>query len=256
MKTLMKTDFFFLRKTSKIIIFGALILMFSIVSPLTARYMSEILEALLSTSNDLVISFPETTVLDSYFQFISDLNEIVLWVIMFVGVSIFIRDKTKGQMPLIMSKPICRTKYLLSKYITFSGLLLGLLLLGYLIFTYYTNALFQEIFFVDGLIMMLYYFVYVEFLLAVAMLMSILFKTYILAILSTFLIYIVTNVFNVLADLTFFSHLPGMLNSVGVEYLVTEGVVDGSILTLMVGLSLTIGTILLSVLIFRKQELA
>ena len=209
-----------------------------------------------TSSNEVSISFPETSVFDSYFQFIGDLNEIVLWVILFVGVSIFIRDKSKGQMPLVMSKPISRTKYLLSKYITFSGLLFILLFIGYLVFTYYTNALFDEIFFVDGLIVMLYYFVYVEFLLAVAMIMSVCFNTYILAILSTFLVYIVFSVLNILKDITFFSHLPGMLNSAGVEYLVTEGAVEGSMITLIVGLGLTLVLIILSIRIFRYQELA
>lgn len=256
MKTLMKSDFFFLHKTSKFIIFATLIFMFSILSPLTARYMNEILEALLSTSDELVITFPDTSILDSYFQYIGDLNEIILWVILFVGVSIFIRDKSKGQMPLIMSKPINRTKYLVSKYTSFSILLFGLLSIGYLVFSYYTNALYHELLFIDGLVMMLYYFVYIEFLLAVALLMSILFDTYILAILFTFLVYIISNVLNMLSDLTFFSHLPGMLNSEGVEYLVTEGVVDGSIITLIVGIGLTIVLIVLSTTIFRKQELA
>ena len=218
--------------------------------------MNEILHALLSTSDDLVISFPETSVLDSYFQYVGDLNEIILWVVLFVGVSIFIRDKSKGHMPLVMSKPIDRTKYLLSKYIVFSVLLFGLLSVGYLVFSYYTNALFKELLFLDGLVMLLYYFVYVEFLLAVALLMSILFDTYILAILLTFLVYIISNVLNMLSDLTFFSHLPGMLNSAGVEYLVTDGIVEGSIITLIVGIGLTIALLILSTAIFKKQELA
>ena len=45
----------------------------------------------------------------------SKVYEIFLIVGIFVSVSIFMRDKNKGLLPLILSKPINRTKYLLSK---------------------------------------------------------------------------------------------------------------------------------------------
>ena len=140
MKKLLKYDFFYLFKTSKFLVIGAVFVMFSVISPLTTKYINEILSFLLNGA-DSPIEIPVPTIYTAYSQYISDLYEICFMVVLFVVVSIFIRDKTKGLLPLILSKPINRTKYVLSKYISVLVLILGSLLLGYLTFSYYTYFL-------------------------------------------------------------------------------------------------------------------
>ncbi len=193
MGKLLKYDFIYLKKTSKFIIFPAVAIIFAILSPLTARYMNELLKFLMTESGP-IISLPDPTVLDSYIQYIGNLYEIFLIVIIFIGVGMFMRDKNKGLLPLILSKPIHRVKYLLSKLTSLSILLLGTLVISGVIFSYYTYFLFEE---VDLLIVLnttLLYFLYILFILSVAMFLSVFTKSYASASILTFIIYIVTNI--------------------------------------------------------------
>ena len=172
--------------------------MFSIISPLTAKYIQELISFLLN-GEPLPIDIPDPTVYTAYEQYISDLYEIIFTVTLFVGVSIFIRDKTKDLLPLIFSKPINRTKYVISKYISFLALIFVSLTLGYLSFSYYTYFLFEEVFFVKGIWMMLLYFLDIMFVSAVALFGATYFKTYIPAMLVTWGIYIISGLVTIAA---------------------------------------------------------
>ena len=212
MKKLLKYDFFYLRKTSKFIVFGAIFILFSIVSPLTAKYIEEILSFLLN-GQDLGLPLPDPTVFTSYEQYLSDLYEIVFIVTIFVAVSIFIRDKTKNLLPLIFSKPINRTKYILSKYITFAILLLCSIIVGYLVFSYYTYFLFDEVFFGIGLIIMFLYWVDLLFVTSIALFSATHFKSYLPAILITWGLYIVSSLFNLFGEVKVIKHFPSMIKT-------------------------------------------
>ena len=92
---LLKYDFYHLRKTSKFIVFPVVIVMFAILSPITARYMNQLLDLALADSGlNIVLTNP--VVLDSYIQYIGNLYETILFVVLFIGVGFFIKDKTKG----------------------------------------------------------------------------------------------------------------------------------------------------------------
>jgi len=212
MKKLLKYEFFYYRKTSKFIVFGAIFVLFSIISPLTAKYIQELISFLLN-GEPMPIDIPDPTVYTAYEQYISDLYEIIFTVTLFVGVSIFIRDKTKDLLPLIFSKPINRTKYVISKYISFLALIFVSLTLGYLSFSYYTYFLFEEVFFVKGIWMMLLYFLDIMFVSAVALFGATYFKTYIPAMLVTWGIYIISGLVTIAERVPVVKHFPGMIKS-------------------------------------------
>ncbi len=212
MKKLLKYDFFYLLKTSKFIVFGAIIVIFSILSPLTAMYINEILEFLLN-GQELGIDMPEPTVFTSYGQYVGDMYEIVFTITIFVSVSIFIRDKTKGLQPLIFSKPINRGKYILSKYISFNTMMLVCILIGNLVFTYYTYFLFDEVFFVKGIYMSLYYFLDILFVTAVALFASVHFRNYIPAMIVTWGMYIVSGIMSIAEKTPVIKHFPGNIQA-------------------------------------------
>lgn len=219
MLKLFKYDLFYLRKTQKFIVFGGVFVLFSILSPLTAKYIGEILGFFLP-GEDLGSLFPDATVWLAYEQYISDLYETIFFVVLFVSVSVFIRDKSKGLLPLVFSKPINRTYYIVSKYLSFLLLLASSILLGYLLFTYYTYFLFDEVFFWKGLAMMGMYFLYLALISSIALFFATIFKTYLLAVLSTFGVYIVLSILSLFGEYGIFQYLPGMLiqRIVGVLY--------------------------------------
>lgn len=231
MRKLFKYDLVYLWKTQKFIVFGAVFVLFSILSPLTAKYIGEILGFFLP-GEDLGSLFPDPTVLSAYEQYISDLYETIFFVVLFVSVSVFIRDKSKGLLVLIFSKPINRTQYLISKYLTFLLLLASSILVGYLIFTYYTYFIFDEVFFWKGLGMMGLYFLYLAMFASAALYFATILRTYLLAVLSTFGLFILLSILSIFGDYGIFQYLPGMLiqRIVGILYEVnTTGELVGTI---------------------------
>lgn len=212
MKKLLKYDYLYLFKTSKFIVFGAILVLFSIISPLTARYIKEILSFFLN-GQDPGFAMPDPTIYTAYQQYLGDLYEIVFTVIIFVSVSIFIRDKTKGLQPLIFSKPINRTKYILSKYITFISMLFVCILLGNIAFSYYTYFLFDDVFILKGIYMSLYFFLDVMFISAVALFAAVHFKGYIPAMLITWGIYIFSGILSIAERIPVIKYFPGKIST-------------------------------------------
>jgi ABC-2 type transport system permease protein len=224
MKTLIKYDFIYLKKTAKFIIFPGLAFLLAVMSPLTAKYMNDILAFALG-NQEIPFEFPEPTVMESYSQYLGNLYEIFLWVVIFVSVGIFVRDKTKILIPLILTKPISRTKYLVSKYITFNVLIFVSLLFGYLVFGYYTYVLFGEVDMLGMFYGTLLYMLYILFITAIALFTSALLDTYILAMFFTFGIYIIVNLFNIF-NTTLFQYFPGQIINAIVDIL--AGTIDSS----------------------------
>lgn len=254
MRSLLKFDFNYLKKTSKLLIFPILLILIGIISPLTARYMNELLESLLGDSN-VVITTTDPVMIDSYVQYLSDLYELVLYIIMFVALSVFIRDKSKGIFPLILSRPISRTKYLLSKYITFSGLIFVSLLGSYLVFTYYTYVIFDDVIILRGFYMLLMYFLYIECILASTLFAATKFKGYLTGILFTFGIYILYIILNLLEDVKPFIYFPGRVMHYAAFILIDEFVVTDLVLNIVMTFVFTIGFIVGAIITFKKQDI-
>ena len=250
---LLKYDFFHLRKTSKFIVFPIVIILFAIISPLTARYMNELLELALAGSGiDMVLT--ETTVFDSYIQYIGNLYETILFVILFVSISFFIKDKTKGLLPLILSKPVNRVKYILSKYISLSILVLVSLLLGYFVFAYYTYFVFEEIDMIGMLLATLLFFVYVLYILSISLFTATHFKSYLAAVSVTFAIYILTSMLTFF-KVSIFNYLPGVIVDSSVDILYGIEDLGDVFMNLGVTLLLTFIFIFLSIIKFNKQDI-
>ncbi|MCF7927163.1 MAG: ABC transporter permease [Candidatus Izimaplasma sp.] len=250
----LKNEFLYLLRTKKFIIFFVLFAVFGMISPLTAKYLPEILASLLGNS-DIVIDFPEPDIYYGYIQFLSDLNEIVLFVIIFVGISVFIRDKTKGIYPLIFSKPIKRETYLLGKILSYAILLLMALVIGFIFFDIYILILFKDLLFLTSLQMMMLYFLYVIWILSFTLLFSVISKSYLTAALMTFGTYILFVILDIFNEFSIFKYLPNTLNKhiSGIIYSTSDTT------NLWITILITVGMILifiyLSIVQFNKQDI-
>jgi len=250
---LLKYDFYHLRKTSKFIVFPVVIILFAIISPITARYMNQILDLALADSGiDIVLTDP--VVLDSYLQYIGNLYETILFVVLFVGVGFFIKDKTKGLLPLVLSKPISKTKYLLSKYISLSILILVSLLLGYLVFSYYTYFIFNEIDMFGMFLTTMLFFVFTIYVLSISLFTATHFKSYLASVSVTFGIYILTSMLTIF-EVSIFKYLPGFISSSSVDILIGEEVVGDVYINVGVTLLISIIFIFFSIKKFRNQDI-
>jgi ABC-2 type transport system permease protein len=253
MKNLLKYDYIYLLKTKKIIIFSAMFVLFSIISPLTARYLQEIIGYLV---DDLALGdlIPDPSLTSAFIQYTSDLYEIVFTITMFVAVGIFIRDKSKGLRPLIYSKPINKTYYLLSKMISLVSILLFSITLGYLVFTYYTYALFDETMFTTGILVMLLYFLDIVFACSLAMFTAVHFKNYILSIVIAWVSFIGINLLSLIERMSIFSYFPGATRAVQNNLILGANVENVGYNILVTLLFISLFTVL-SVIRVRNEEL-
>ncbi len=126
-------------KTSKFIIIVSVFLFFSILSPLTAKYMNEIL---LTFASELEISFPDPVYLDSWMQFFKNTTSICYIVFMLIMTGTVVSEKTKGSVMLVLSKNVSRANFILSKMI--SGIIVFTIayLISATVCSYYTHVLF------------------------------------------------------------------------------------------------------------------
>lgn len=253
MKKLLKYDLLYLKKTSKFIIFPVVIILLAVMSPLSARYLNEILVFSLGDQASQ-FQFPDPVVFDAYMEYLGNLSDIYLFVIIFVGVGMFINDKTKGLYSLILSKPINRVHYLMSKYMSLSSLIFVSLLIGLGVFSYYTYYIFGEVDFMNVFVMSLLYFVYIELILSLAMLCAMFFKSYITAVMSTFGGYILVSLINIF-NFDFLKYMPAMLTKNIVEVLSNTSQTADVLLNVLVTMAISFILILFSIKIFRKYDL-
>lgn len=253
MKTLLKHDFIHLLKTKKFIIIPAVVALTSLFSPLTAMYLPQLINSL-SNIDGLIISLPEPTVMDAYAQYFSDLNETILFLIIFIAISIFIKDKTKGMFPMILSKPISRRNYLLSKFITFMVLTTISLLVGILCFSFYTYVLFEELSFIDFLISNLFQLIYFGFIVALCMFFATVNKSYVTALMSSFGVYLLL-IFLSIFNIAPFKYFPNKLTTLYYQIILKEVDMDVLLISTVVTLVVTMILIISSIKLLEKQEL-
>jgi len=253
MKKLLKYDLYYLKKTSKFIVFPIVIILISIISPLSARYLNEFLEFTLQGTGIMFDPLPPTT-FDSYLQYFGNLFEIYLFVIIFISVGMFINDKTKGLLPLILSKPINRTKYILSKYFSISILILISTLIGYLVFAYYTYFVFDEVDMIGLFYGSLIYFLYILFILSVSMFAATHFKSYLTAIFFTFGIMFLFSILSII-EVSFFVYLPGLLFNNALNILGNIEIFREVIINVLATFGITLLLLFLSIIKFNKQDI-
>lgn len=253
MKTLMKYDLILLKRTSKFIVFPAIGIFFAILSPVTAKYMPEILEALLGAEG-INLGLPEVTVSDSYLQYIGNLFDIFLFVTIFVGVSLFMKQKNKGELPLVLSKPIKRSNYLISKLSAFSILIISSLVASGIVFSLYTYYLFGTVDIMLVLNITLIYFVYTIFILSVSMFMAMFMKSYAGANIMTFVVYIVFSILGAFSK-GVLDYLPGRVTQRSVELIRSSTEMNTMLPFTLVLVSLSTILILVSILKFKKYDI-
>jgi len=237
-------------KTPKLFIVLCLFAFFSILSPLTARYMNELLATLAS---DVQISFPDPTFRDAWIQLYKNTTSLCLIVYLIMMTGTVAQEKSKGSILLVLTKKVSRFQFLLGKFV--AGALLwtagwvATLLIGGL----YTQILFHEVIYEGLFLSVVLMWLMGLFYTALAILASVVSKTPTIAALLGFSGYAILNLLNV-------SETMATYNPSGAASLV-NGILYGTIsssIGLICLFSTLAGTILVfssSYLIFKRQEI-
>lgn len=104
-------------RSARFIILLAVFLFFGIVSPLAARFMPEIVSSLAMEQN-VVITMPEGTWQDSAQQFIKNISQMGVLILIILLMGSVAREKESGTADFLLVKPVSRNAFLLSKHLS------------------------------------------------------------------------------------------------------------------------------------------
>jgi len=116
-----------------------------ILSVLTARFIGEIFELILSADGGtpFIIEVPDPVWTDSYAQFYSNITEMGLFAYIMLFMGAILKEKSSGTIDLMMAKGLTATGFVLSKFAVAAVLSLLVLLATVLMVYVYTFALFE-----------------------------------------------------------------------------------------------------------------
>lgn len=253
MKTIIKYDVLYFKKTSKFIVFGILGVFLAGFSALTAKYFNLIIEFSLGQEG-IDVTLPEPTVLESYTQFFSNFTQIYVFVLMFVAIMFFIQDKTRGHYPLLFTKPLYRSHYLLSKSIVITATVVVSYFISALFFGYYTYFLFGEFDVGLFLIASLAFIAFMVLMVHLGLVFSVVFKTYLGAIMVPIAIFILFGLLTPL-DGGIMKYFPQHLLVYPVSLMDNSVAVSVVVITSLIALVISGGLIYLSIKLFQSKSL-
>ena len=131
-------------RTKRVIVVGAVFLLFGLMSPLLAKFTPQMLTMVEGTEQfaDLI---PEPTTADSLVQYVKNLTQFGFILAILLGMGAVAGEKERGTAAMILSKPLPRWAFLLSKFVAQGVVYFVALLLGTLGAYYYTLVLFEPL---------------------------------------------------------------------------------------------------------------
>lgn len=131
-------------RTRRALVMVAVFVLFGLASPLIAKFTPEMLKSLPGAEQfaDLV---PDPTAADAVSQYIKNLTQFGFVLVILLGMGAVAGEKDKGTAAIILSKPLPRWAFLLSKFVAQGVVYFVSLLLGTLGAYYYTLVLFEPL---------------------------------------------------------------------------------------------------------------
>jgi ABC-2 type transport system permease protein len=130
-------------RTRRLPVVAILFLVVGIISPLTARYLNEILELLLA--DQLPMALPDPTVATAVEQLQKNLGQLGALAAIALAMGSVSGELDKGTAALVLAQPATRTAFLVAKLAALAIVLLVATLLGVVVAAVYTSILFGPV---------------------------------------------------------------------------------------------------------------
>jgi ABC-2 type transport system permease protein len=111
-------------RTWRIWVVPGVLLFCGVSSPITARLLPLIVRASARSSSGVIIKVPRPVPLDGYKQYIGNLAQLAALAILVAGAGLINSELKSGTGPMVLTKPISRTAFVVAKAVTLFGLVL------------------------------------------------------------------------------------------------------------------------------------
>jgi len=178
LKALLKKELREQWRTYKLLIIGGLFLFFGITTPLLLKYLPEILKL---SGEEVIIEIPPPTAIQSLTEFAGTIVQVGVLAAVLVAMGAIAREKERGTAAMVLSKPVGRGAFVLSKLFASSAVFIIALALGAVACYVYTVSLIESGDASGFLALNLLVALFLVFCLAVTLLFSALFRSSLLA---------------------------------------------------------------------------
>lgn len=131
-------------RTWRIWVLPGVLLFFALSGPPLAKLMPQLIKSIGTGQTGIVITMPAPTYLDAYAQWIKNLGQIGVFLLLGVSAGIVAAEKASGTAALVLTKPVSRTGFVVAKYIVHGALLVIVTAVGTLSTWGVTAAVFGE----------------------------------------------------------------------------------------------------------------
>ncbi len=238
-------------KSYKFIVIPLLFVMMGIMSPIMAKFTPELLKSFVG---DMSIALPTPNIYDSYEQFLKNLNQMLVLILILSTMNIVVEEKINGSLILVLTKPISRINYILSKFIAHLFLVLISIIIGSVVFAYYSNVIFYRFNYSGFIIAMFFYFLYVMSFISMTIFFSVISPNITISAILSFLGFTLLNLTSFIEKkIAYFT--PASLSSQE-KLVLTKGVYAlDSFNPVYSSLVLIVVFLIMSIIVFRNQEL-
>jgi ABC-2 type transport system permease protein len=236
-------------KTPKLLILASTFFLFGLLSPITAKYMNELIAGL----GNLDLKLPDPTYMDAYVQLFKNLYSINILIVLMTFMGMVVDEKVKGTAMLVLTKGLSRRAFILSKF--FSALIVFTLsyMLAVVACLYYTYLLFP-VFFNPGVgVALLLFWIYGALIIALTLCCSTLARSHTMAAVGSFGAFVVVSLTGTLPRLGAF--LPGSFQALGMQAVAGTAEAGKAFIPALIALGLMLLVLIVMVASFRQQEI-
>lgn len=231
------------------------IILLSIMDPITTYYLPQIIDAVGSVPKGSVLELPDYEIHEVVLMSLSQLNSLGVLVIVLISMGTISGERKSGVSELILVKPVSYKNYITSKWASYVLLVWVSLFLGLCISWYYINMLFGSLAFLDIIKVAFFYGLWFVFIMSLSVFYNTLVRSFgivaFLTILSVVIISFLPTIFG-----EKLAWIPSNLTGLVHQMLITGSISSELFMTAAMTVVLCGVLLLGSVYIFKTKELA
>jgi len=252
--TFFKKEMMEICRTYKIIVLPAIFLFFGLLSPLTAKFLPQLIEKFGNSQQGYIIQMSEAPKYNvAYEQLFSCIGQIGMIVIILVFMGTVVGEKVKGSAILVLTKTVTRSQFILSKYLAATILFTISFIVSVVACSYYTYLLFGR-FYNNNLILGLFLmWLFITFIISMTIFASTLSKTITVSAVLGFLCFAGISALSALPVIKEYS--PGSLLGMGLGLIDGKESVSEIVAPIVTSIVMIILFLIGSIYVLKKQEI-